>query len=774
MTPTINLTTEIWKEKYRDGMEASVEDTHRRVVYAVMGNDTYVNLALDSLNKKLWCPGGRILAGAGTKKRVTLLNCYVNETIHDSMEGIMHGLNVAAFSQQMGGGIGSDFSSIRPKGAIVHRTGSVSSGILPFMDMFHSMCSTVKSSGSRRGAMMGTLACWHPDIIDFIHAKNEKGRLTNFNVSVLVTDAFMQAVEDDSEWELGFNSEPNFSCTTKAIPDHIAFWKQRNQKHPLASTNWHVYKTIRARELWNMILRNTYEHAEPGVLFIDSINAWNNLDYCEYIHCTNPCGEQPLPPNGDCNLAALNLARLVENPFTSNAKICYEKIAQTAKVVVRFLDHVLDVAKFPTDDQREEALAKRRVGLGITGLGNLLQQCQIRYGSDKAVETTRSIMSVIRDAAYESSCQLAIEFGPFPAFSNEFRKRPFIQKLPWDIQQKIACSTGIRNGVLLTIAPTGTTSIYLDNISSGIEPTFLPAYDRKILLPDNSFGTFTVEDYGFKLYKEAFPDQSYKDVDYMVTANDLTVDEHLRMQAACQEYVDASISKTINCSKDMSFDEFKAVYSQAYMLGLKGCTTYRPSETRGAVLSAPKETVKPAFIQVGDKTVPEVIERLHKLPSTTYKVRWPRADQAFYVTISDHEINGRKVPFEIFINSKSVQHHEWITALTRCISAIFRRGGDVVFIVEELTQVFSAAGGSFMEGSYVPSLVALIGRTIEEHFVSIGLIQAKPKQESYPEGYVKTEKPPINVLGDICPKCGSPTLFKQEGCEKCSCGYSSC
>lgn len=818
-----DISESIWRDKYRDGNEISILESKARVCRGVYANDKSANAtgaAYNSMVDNLWCPGGRIHAGAGTNKRVTLINCYVNKTVPDSMVGIMDALNVAALTQQQGGGIGTDFSTVRPAGAVVTSSGSVSTGILPFMDMFHTMCSTVKSSGSRRGAMMGTLAIWHPDIIDFIKAKREKGRLTNFNVSVLVTGDFMEAVKNDAVWELGFNVPPkgagaavNIGAHRPHNPTDTPYWKSlTGQQEP---SIWFIYRAIKARELWEMILRNTYDWAEPGVIFIDRINSENNLEYCEYIHCTNPCGEQPLPPNGDCNLGATNLAKMVVDPFMENrCEFNYQLLSSTTAIGMRFLDNVLDVSIFPTEEQKAEALAKRRTGIGIMGLANALQMLRIRYGTKNACDMTRAIMMTQRNSAYLASVELAKERGPFPLFDRDkYLERPYIKRLPEEIRDGIA-KYGIRNGVIQTIAPTGTTSIYYDNVSSGIEPTFMWKHFRKVLQPDNSFAEFEVMDYGYKKYREyrfnngdksALENDLTKNMpDYMVTALELTVDEHLAMQAAAQEFVDSSISKTINCPKEIDFETFSTVYSKAYAMGLKGVTTYRPSDVRGAVLSVESQSdgglpatdiglIKgengPEMMSKATGTIvpkllalPEpykLVARPDKLIGTTYKIKWPKINEAFYVTINDFKDDaGAQRPFEIFINSKSVQHSEWIAAITRCVSAIFRRGlegGDITFIVDELIQVHSASGGAFMNGGYVPSIVALIGQTVETHLIGLGMIEKKVHADGlFPQGSSDGVVVPLEMLGDICPMCNQPTMFRQEGCSKCSCGYSSC
>lgn len=784
----------VWNDKYRffksDGTtdEQTPEDSFRRVVKGIYANDKpeYAEQALQAMIRRDWMPAGRIHAGAGTGRRVTLINCFVSPTLEDSMEsetgvGIMDGLKVAAITQQMGGGIGTDYSTIRPNGALVRRTGSVSSGILPFMDMQNAMCATIRSSGSRRGAMMGTLAIWHPDIKDFIKAKRTKGRLNNFNVSVLITDAFMEAVRNDKDWDLTFH-------VPRADGNHVEVFEppQGSGEKPK-----YVYERLKARALWKLIIENTYEHAEPGVIFIDRVNHLNNLQYCETIHCTNPCGEQPLPPNGDCNLGHVNLARMVKHPFTDKAEIDWSRLRDAVRVGVRFLDNVLDVTEFPTEEQREEAQEKRRIGLGHTGLANMLQQLRLRYGSKKAIEVTEAVARSIAVDAYRASVELADERGSFPLFdAKAYRNAPFVKQLPGDLADAIA-KHGLRNGVLLSIAPTGTTSNYYDVISSGCEPTFDWVYDRNVRKPGAAADEYQlyedVMDYGFLLFRNHF----YKDAkkvkisgrtviaevegqaepvtstlpDYMVTALELTIEEHLQMQAAIQKWVDASISKTINCPQEMTFEEFEQVYLRAYELGLKGCTTYRPNDTRGVILIK-KEDDQPKQ----EEPTRVLADRPIVLEGKTYKVRWTDVPHAFYVTINDRvEPDGRRIPFEIFINSKSVAHHEWISALTRTISAVFRRGGDVTFLIDELQQVFSPAQGQWTRGRYVSSLVAQIGIIMEEHFEAIGLI----KKESEPKLITSDGEP--KATGQICPRCGAPSLIHKEGCKEClSCGYSQC
>jgi ribonucleoside-diphosphate reductase alpha chain len=744
---------DIWKEKYRHGEEASINDTFKRMVEGVYALDCYGTHKAEAYNllvDRYIVPAGRIHAGAGTDKRVTLINCFVSDTIQDSLsepiEGqpglpIMKALDDASATQQMGGGIGMDFSPIRPAGALVKRTGSVSSGTLPFMDMWHAMCGTVMSSGSRRGAMMGTLSIWHPDILKFITAKQTPGRLTNFNVSVLVTDDFMECLERDLDWDLRFT-------VPRADGQHVDIYEREGVK-------LYVYERMKARALWDKIIENTYIHAEPGIIFVDRVNAMNNMWYCEDIQCSNPCGEQMLPPNGDCNLGHVNLAVMVDNPFTPQATFNYEVLRVATAALARFLDNVLDVSLFPTEAQRQEAMNKRRTGIGFTGLANALQQLRISYGSMAAIETTRKITQEMCYAAYEASIELAKERGSFPAFDREkYLQGNFIKKLPEHIRNGIQ-AYGIRNAVLMSIAPTGTTSIIAGNVSSGIEPVFLNSYTRKVLQDDGvTFRQYEAYDYGYLKYHDHAKVQPGATAlpSYMeATADRLTVDQHLGMQAAAQEWVDSSISKTINCPESMSFEEFRDVYSKAYKLGLKGCTTYRPDPRsgRGAVLAKKEEEKKPPAI--------ERVPMQDVLDGRRYRIKW-NGDPAYYIQINDFtDEEGQRRPFELFINSQNAAHVEWTTALAITISAVFRRGGDVTFIADGLRKVFSANQGSWQGERYVPSIVAAIGDVIERHLEFCGLIQ-KDEPVSLKAETVAIPAAIGASKREICPKCAAPAL----------------
>lgn len=802
------IVLDVWDSKYRlrapDGstQEHSIEDSLRRVVEGVYAKDTSLRAKRDALQTILareFIPAGRIQAGAGTDKAVTLINCYVNQDVPDSMPGIMESLTMTALTMQQGGGVGTDFTTIRPKGSIVRRTGSVSSGILPFMDMWHAMCGTIMSSGSRRGAMMGTLADWHPDVLDFIKAKRTPGRLTNFNVSILVSDAFMDAVKKDDVWYLGFGI-PRADKQHVAVLDLHPYIADQEVARKMAGMReedgyrFYVYEEISARELWDTIIRSTYEYAEPGVIFVDQINRRNNMYYAEYIHCTNPCGEQPLPPHNVCDLGPINLASLVRYPFTENAYFDFSRLEKVAQVAVRTLDNVLDVTLYPLEEQRLEALSKRRVGVGITGLGNALAMLQLRYGSPESVKMAESIMRSLALACYHASVDLAIERGPFPLFdADKYLQADFVKLLCQ--QTEFSGNTipladrirkhGIRNSHLLSIAPTGTISLYSGNLSGGLEPTFsFRPSTRKMLQPDGTKKEYALKDFAYNIYEKVHGPTPFEQLpDYMVGALDLSVDDHLVMQAVCQKWCDSAISKTINCPAEMPYEDFRAVYESAYNLGCKGCTTYRPSGVRDSVLQevvdTPKTEEKPVIVGTAN---PLLLDRPDITDGRTYKLKWPGTPHAFYVTIN-HTIDahGKPTPFEVFINSKSVEHQEWVVALTRTLSAVFRRGGDVTFLVEELTQVFSSKGGFFINQAYCPSLVALIGRTLEREFVRLGILASSDAKFTVTDtdetGSIEefTLDAPRTPIGDMCPACEQYTLIRVEGCTKCtSCSHSSC
>jgi ribonucleoside-diphosphate reductase alpha chain len=591
------ISRQVWDAKYRlkdaqgAPIDLTIEDSWRRVAHALARVEAdparWERRFYEALDDFRFLPAGRILSGAGTDRRVTLFNCFVMGDIADDLGSIFAHLREAALTMQQGGGIGYDFSSLRPKGAPVRGVGADASGPLSFMDVWDAMCRTIMSAGARRGAMMATLRCDHPDIEDFIAAKHQAGRLRNFNLSVLATDAFMAAVETDAEWLLVFGGV--------------------------------TYKTIRAKALFDAITRATYDYAEPGVIFIDRINARNNLHYCETIHATNPCGEQPLPPYGACLLGSINLARLIHQPFTTGAHLIDAELADLVEVAVRLLDNAIDISGFPLEEQRREALAKRRIGLGMTGLADALMMCGLRYGSAEAADTAGRWAHQIERAAYTASAHLAAEKGSFPLFDPKpYLSGETIRGLDQDVRALIA-EGGIRNALLTSVAPTGTISLVADNVSSGIEPVFALAYTRKVLQPDGSKIEEEVSDYAVRLFRDKFGDEAPLPTCF-VTAQDLTPAEHVRMQAAVQRHVDSAISKTVNVPADISFAAFQQVYLDAYRSGCKGCTTYRPNDITGAVLAVQPSNV-PATKPI---STGELLVRTEKLTGATYKLRWPR------------------------------------------------------------------------------------------------------------------------------------------------------
>ena len=790
MQPVSAISQQIWDMKYRlkgpDGaaVDKTIDDTWLRIAAALAVPERdpalWTQRFHDAMADFQFLPAGRIIAGAGTKRSVTLFNCFVMGAVPDDMGGIFEHLKEAALTMQQGGGIGYDFSTLRPKGAPVKGVGADASGPLSFMDVWDAMCRTIMSAGHRRGAMMATLRCDHPDIEAFIEAKRLPGRLRMFNLSVLITDAFMTAVREDGPWELAFNGT--------------------------------TFGTVRARELWDRIMRSTYAYAEPGVIFIDRINKRNNLHYCETINATNPCGEQPLPPYGACLLGSINLARLVEQPFTSEARLDLDALKRLVPVAVRMMDNAIDASNFPLPQQAAEARAKRRIGLGVTGLADALIMSGVRYGTADAVALTETWMAALRRAAYLASADLAAEKGAFPLYDAEaYLAGESVTALDEDVREAIG-RHGIRNALLTSIAPTGTISLLADNVSSGLEPVFSFRYTRAVLMPDGSRREEEVTDYAYRLFRRQFGDNAALP-DSFVDAQTLTPSEHVVMQAAVQKYVDSSISKTINVPVDMPFPAFKDVYVQAYELGCKGCTTYRPNEVTGAVLTVKAEATAPSVRREVQAELPlpqparraamgerapmaldggivymtQPLGRPEELPGKTYKIRWPESDHAIYITLNDIIQDGRRRPFEIFINSKNMEHFAWTVALTRMISAVFRRGGDIAFVVEELKAVFDPRGGQWMGGRYVPSLLAAIGEVIERHMIDVGFLPRGQETQimearqvvGFPGAELADQPMAAQPLTGSrlrqCPKCAQPSLIRQEGCDLCTgCGYSKC
>lgn len=767
------IAEQIWDMKYRfkgfDGtpVDVTVEDTWNRIAGALAQaekpevREYWHHEFYKALEDFKFLPAGRIVSGAGTGRKVTLSNCFTMGAIPDDLGGIFDALKEAALTMQQGGGIGYDFSTLRPKGALVKGVAADASGPLTFMDVWDAMCKTIMSAGQRRGAMMATMICTHPDIEAFIEAKRDAARLRNFNLSVMVTDDFMRAVKSNSKWELSFQGK--------------------------------VYKTVESRDLWDKIMRSTYAYAEPGVIFIDRMNDDHNIGYLEKICTTNPCGEKGMGPYASCLLGSINLTRFVRRPFEQSATFDEDAIRVTVQTAIRMMDNVVDVGGFPLESQRQKAQEDRQLGLGVTGLADALLMLGLTYGSTKATEATEDVMRLIALSAYSASVDLAKKKGAFPTFNaDEFLKAPrFAGRLPTGMKAAIR-KHGIRNALLTSIAPTGTISLYAGNVSSGIEPVFAYHYTRKVLQPDGSKTEERVEDYALNLFYQLDQERRGAELpDYFVSAQTLGPAAHVRMQAAAQKWVDSSISKTINCPEDINFEDFKAVYELAYDLGCKGCTTYRPNDVTGSVLSVDKPVEKPVEAAPVSITTPDIspeawakamsptsepapvlANRADALHGQTYKLRWPGTDHALYVTINDDE-QGR--PYEVFLNTKNPEHYAWMMALTRMISAVFRRGGDTSFVAEELKAVFDPRGGAWVKGKYVPSMIAAIGDIIQNHV-------AKPNNwQHVTDAAMRAVRDATGVtevmlkVGKPCPKCSSYNTKNESGCFQClDCGDSKC
>ncbi len=587
----VELSQRLWDVKYRQTdvhgeREADITASWQRVSQAVAvpedDSAVWASRFRELLEGFHFLPGGRILAGAGSSGRVTLFNCFVMGLIEDSIDGIFSSLREGALTMQQGGGVGYDFSTLRPHGMEARHANTIASGPVSFMRIWDAMCATMLSTGARRGAMMATLRCDHPDIEEFIHAKLARGQLTHFNLSVLISDEFMEAVRTGREWALVFPAEKLGKDEATEVIQRV--WSGSRDAIPCR-----VIRRIDARTLWEEILRSNYDSAEPGVLFVDRINHLNNLYYRERISATNPCGEIPLPPYGACNLGSINLVLLVREPFTPGASLDFEGLEQMVDIAVRLLDDVIDVSRFPLQDQETQAKGSRRIGLGITGLADALIMLGHHYDSDEARTFAARIMRTLLLRAYRASVELAKEKGSFPFFvRDDYLAGEFISTLPGDIRDAIAAH-GIRNSHLVAIAPTGTISLLANNISSGLEPVFSWEYQRRILGMDGNYVVESASDYAWRAWRELHPEGPLPD--HFVTALELSPRAHIKMQAALQPFVDNAISKTINIPETMPFEDFKAVYDLAYDSGLKGCTTFKPNPNRGTIL---EEIVQPA------------------------------------------------------------------------------------------------------------------------------------------------------------------------------------
>jgi len=800
------ISHDVLAEKYLKPGETGIEDLFARVARALASVEKeedrpkYEAIFLENLYAGA-IGAGRIMSAAGTDIQATLINCFVQpvgDCIQgldaDGYPGIYEALREAAETMRRGGGVGYDFSRIRPRGAAVKGTASMASGPCSYINVFDQSCSTVESAGARRGAQMGVLRVDHPDVMEFITAKRTPGRWNNFNVSVGMTDAFMEALISDGPWELVHPAKPGATLMEKG-----AFQR--------ADGKW-VYQTLQARALWDTVMRSTYDFAEPGILFLDHINKDNNLRYCETIAATNPCGEQPLPSYGCCDLGPIILTRFIRHPFGFDGvpAFDFESFEKSVAIQVRALDNVLDVTFWPLQQQRDESAAKRRIGVGFTGMGNALAMLCLRYDKPEGREMATRIATSMRDAAYTASVALAQEKGAFPKFDADGYLEPgtFASRLPAALQQSIRMH-GIRNSHLLSIAPTGTVSLaFADNASNGIEPPFSWMYKRKKREGDGSYTEYSVEDHAWRRYHELGGDVN-KLPDYFVSALEMSATDHIAMMEAVQPFVDTAISKTVNVPADYPYDDFKGLYQQAWNARLKGLATYRPNAILGSVLhveSAKPEPVKPAPVPVVDP-MRTVIERRPKgaLSAVAEKVDYwtQEGHKTLYLLVSFLPMplpNGGTVDraIEFFMPvGQSGESQQWITSSMRLLS-LAARGGFLERALSDMRKVAWDRGPVRLgmhqkeDGTQVPmwhdSEVAAVAyaiqniqtqrnslltgdynrRTTDTQSETDALL---PQQESA----LATAPLPV-MAGKKCGECGAHAVIRKDGCDYCTqCGH---
>lgn len=788
--PPQAISQDVLAEKYLADGEQSEQDLFARVARALAAVEKpeiqahweqkfLLNLQLGAIG------AGRIMAAAGLDTKATLINCFV-QPVADATNGfdtqgnpgIYTALSQAAETMRRGGGVGYDFSNLRPRGALVRGTNSNASGPCSFIDVFDASCTTVESAGARRGAQMGVLRIDHPDVLEFITAKRQKGRWNNFNVSVGVSNAFMQAVRDDAEWELVHVASPSEAQIQAGA-------------HRRDDGLW-VYQSQPARTLWDAIMRSAYDFAEPGILFLDNINADNNLWYAEQIAATNPCGEQPLPPYGCCDLGPVILTRFVREAFTPQAFFDLEAFRAAVAVQVRMLDNVLDATVWPLPEQQREAQQKRRIGVGFTGLGDALILLGLHYASDEGLQQAETIARNMRDAAYAASVELAREKGAFPLLNaKQYLKSGFAKRLPKELRADIR-KHGLRNSHLLSIAPTGTVSLaFADNASNGIEPAFSWTYTRKKRTADGGEQFYTVQDHAYRLYKALHGDEAPLP-ECFVSALELSASEHVAMMRCVQPFIDTSISKTVNIPADYPFEDFKHLYMECWEAGLKGCATYRPNDTLGAVLSTesaskppqtPTDKAQAAINFSGSNGMTAVIERRPEGPlnAVVDKIEYFTHDgiRRLYLVVSFMVVDGVERPIEFFMPvGQTGESQQWITATMRSLS-LAARGGFLDKALADLRKVAWDRGpvryGSRTreDGSSIPlwhdSEVALLAYAIQSIIANRGLPQPAPSTAATPASPAESN---ASVTGQKCPDCGAHAMIKKDGCQFCTaCGF---
>jgi ribonucleoside-diphosphate reductase alpha chain len=800
--PAQRISTDVLKEKYLKADETHASDVFDRVARALASVEKpELRAEYEQKFRRNLEAGaigaGRIMSAAGTGIQATLINCFV-QPVGDCIQGLDDGgypgiyeaLREAAETMRRGGGVGYDFSRIRPKGARVKGTASNASGPCSYINVFDQSCATVESAGARRGAQMGVLSIDHPDVMEFITAKRTPGRWNNFNVSVGVSDAFIDAVQADRSWDLVHAARPG--------DDQIEQGARQRE-----DGKW-LYQNLRAQDLWNTIMRSSYDFAEPGILFLDQINRDNNLRAIESISATNPCGEQPLPPYGCCDLGPVILPRFVRHPFGHGGEAVFdlEAFAQSVALQVRALDNVLDLTHWPLPEQEQEAKAKRRIGVGFTGLGDALVMLGLRYDAPGGRDLAQQIARCMRDAAYTASVDLAREKGAFPLLDTDayLADGTFASRLPETIQADIR-AYGIRNSHLLSIAPTGTVSLaFADNASNGIEPAFSWTYTRKKREADGTRTEYEVQDHAWRVYRALGGDMLHLP-DSFVGALEMSANEHIAMMAAVQPFVDTAISKTVNVPADYPYEDFKGLYLQAWRSGLKGLATYRPNAILGSVLTLAPEKAAPPEVPTAPVAVDPmrtVIEsRPHgALDAVAEKIEYWTSEGAksLYLIVSflpvspgeGHAAVDRAIEFFMPVG-QSGESQQWITASMRLLS-LAARGGFLERALSDMRKVAWDRGpvrcGHKVreDGTRVPlwhdSEVAAIAWAIQNILELRAQRQGAADQMALPLPEVPEPSPIAQVAGSSvmagkkCPDCGAHAVIKKDGCEYCTqCGF---